>query len=155
MAHINVLSHRTVDHGTHMAPQARSSACSARVDCREVDMALVRNAARIARATELRNLAVDLVALRGAMTDVRAGNKNIQVMMYESDRLAVLYKTPRLDLSTEGAPAWIQPKGFMVDVWFDGRKTLSMQWDHEGPIDVFTFKPGEWEDSITNALFES
>lgn len=118
-------------------------------------MPLVRNAVRIARATELRNLAVDLVALRGAMTDAQAGNKNIQVMMYESDRLAVLYKTPRLDLSTEGAPAWIQPKGFMVDVWFDGRKTLSIQWDHEGPIDVFTFKPGEWEDSITNALFES
>jgi hypothetical protein len=74
-------------------------------------MALVRNAARIARATELRNLAVDLVALRGAMTDAQAGNKNIQVMMYENDRLAVLYKTPRLDLSTEGAPAWIQPTG--------------------------------------------
>jgi hypothetical protein len=37
----------------------------------------------------------------------------------------------------------------------DGRKTMSIQWDHEEPIDVFTFKPGEWEDSITNALFET
>jgi hypothetical protein len=59
-------------------------------------MALVRSAARIARATELRNLAVDLVALRGAVADADDGGKTIQVMMFEGDRLSVLYKTPRV-----------------------------------------------------------
>lgn len=44
-------------------------------------MALVRSAARIARATELRNLAVDLVALRGALADAGDGGKIIQVMI--------------------------------------------------------------------------
>ncbi|WP_426434053.1 hypothetical protein [Bradyrhizobium genosp. P] len=117
-------------------------------------MASVRSAARIARATELRNLAVDLVALRGAMTDASDGDKTIEVMMFENDRLAILYKTPRLRLSTGGAPAQFQPKGFMVDVWFDGHKTMSIQWDHEEPIDVFVFRPGEWEASIEKALSE-
>jgi len=114
----------------------------------------VKNAARIARATELRNLAVDLVALQGKMTDAVDGDKTIQVMMFENDRLAVLYKTPRLMLSTGGAPAQFQPRGFMVDVWFDGRKTMSIQWDHEEPIEVSVFKPGEWEESIEKLLSE-
>jgi hypothetical protein len=117
-------------------------------------MALVRSAARIARATELRNLAVDLVALRGAMADAEDGGRTIQVMTFEGDRLAVLYKTPRVTLNTGGAPTPFRPKGFMLDVWFDRRKTMSIQWDHEEPIDVFIFKPGEWEDSIAKALSE-
>jgi hypothetical protein len=59
-------------------------------------MASIRSAARIARATKLRNLAVDLVALRGAMADAFDGDKTIQVMVFEADRLSVLYKTPRV-----------------------------------------------------------
>jgi hypothetical protein len=120
-------------------------------------MALVRSAARIARATELRNLAVDLVALRGAVADADDGGKTIQVMMFEGDRLSVLYKTPRVTLSNGGAPAPFRPKDFMLEVWFDGRKTMSVHWDHEEeqPIDVVAFKPGEWEDSIAKALSET
>jgi hypothetical protein len=51
-------------------------------------MALVRSAALIARAAELRNLAVDLVALRGSMADAEDGGKTIQVMMFEKERLS-------------------------------------------------------------------
>lgn len=40
----------------------------------------------------------------------------------------------------------------MLDVWFDGRKTMSVHWDHDGPVEVVAFKPGEWEDSITQTL---
>ena len=115
-------------------------------------MALVLSAARIVRATELRNLAVDLVALRGAMADAGDGAKTVQMMMFERNRLSVLYKTPRVSLSTGGAPAQFRPKDFMVDVWFDGRKTMSVQWDHEEPVEVVAFKPGEWENSIAKAL---
>jgi hypothetical protein len=32
---------------------------------------------------------------------------------------------------------------------------MSVQWNHEELVDVFTFKPGEWEDLITNALSET
>src|ERR1700720_2612990 len=117
-------------------------------------MALVRSAARIARATQLRNLAVELVALRGAMADAEDGGKTIQVMTFEGDRLSVLYKTPRVPVSTGGAPAQFRPKDFMVDVWFDGRKTMSVQWDHEETVEVVAFKPGEWENSIAKALSE-
>ena len=118
-------------------------------------MALVRSAARIARATELRNIAVDLVALRGAVADADDGGKTIQVMMFEGDRLSVLYKTPRVTLSNGGAPAPFRPKDFMLEVWFDGRKTMSVHWDHEEPIDVVAFKPGEWEDSLPAEYWES
>jgi hypothetical protein len=115
-------------------------------------MALVLSAARIARAIEMRNLAVDLVALRGAMVDADDGPRTIQVMMFEGKPLSVLYKTPRVTLSAGGAPAPFRPKGFMLDVWFDGSKTMSIQWDQEEPIDVFVFKPGEWERSVLEAL---
>jgi hypothetical protein len=43
----------------------------------------------------------------------------------------------------------------MLDVWFDRRKTMSVQWDHEEPIDVRMFKPGEWEGFIVKALSEA
>jgi hypothetical protein len=117
-------------------------------------MALVLSAARIVRATELRNLAVDLVALRGAMADAEDGGKPIQVMTFEGDRLSVLYKTPRVTLSTGGAPGPFRPNNFMLDVWFDGRKTMSVHWDNEEPVDVVAFKPGEWEHSMAKALSE-
>jgi hypothetical protein len=67
----------------------------------------------------------------------------------------VLYKTPRVTLSDGGAPAPFRPKGFMLDVWFDRRKTMSVQWDHEEPIDVLMFKPREWEGFIAKALSEA
>src|ERR1700722_14645560 len=111
-------------------------------------MALVRSPARIARATELRNLAVDLVAQRGGMADVEDGDRIVKVMTFEDDRLSVLYKTPTATLSDGGAPAKFRPKDFMVDVWFGGHKTMSVEWDHDGPVEVFVFKPGEWEHLI-------
>ncbi len=78
--------------------------------------------ARIARAVELRNLAVDLVALRGGMANAEDGSRTIQVMMFEGNRLSVLYKSPRVILSGGDAPPPFRPKGFMLEVWFDGRK---------------------------------
>lgn len=55
-------------------------------------------------------------------------------------------------MSGGDAPPPFRPKGFMLDVWFDGRKTMSVHWDHDGPVEVVAFKPGEWEDSITQTL---
>ncbi|MGM4962976.1 hypothetical protein AB7714_05680 [Tardiphaga sp. 1201_B9_N1_1] len=115
-------------------------------------MALVTNPARIARAIELRNHAVDLVASRGAMANANDGGRSVQVMAFDEGRLSVLYKTPRTTLSSADAPAPFRPKGFMIEVWFDGRKTMSVHWDHEGPVEVVTFKPGDWENSIAEAL---
>jgi hypothetical protein len=86
------------------------------------------------------------------MVDAEDGGKTIQVMMFEKERLSVLYKTPRVTLSTGGAPAPFRPKDFMLDVWFDGHKTMSVHWDHEEPVEVIAFKPGEWEHSIAKAL---
>lgn len=111
-------------------------------------MALVRGPARVARAIELRNLAVDLVALRGRMVDAEDGDRTVQVMMLEENRLSVLYKTPTTTLGDGGAPLQFRPKGYMLEVWFDGRKALSIHWDHNGPVEVAAFTPGEWEASI-------
>ena len=115
-------------------------------------MPLVSSAARIARAIELRNLAVDLVALRGGTADAEDGGRTVRVMMFEENRLSVLYKTPTTLLSGGDAPPEFRPKGFVLDVWFDGRKTLSVHWDHNGPVEVVAFRPGEWEASIARAL---
>ena len=108
-------------------------------------MALVTTPARVTRAIELRNLAVDLIAARGVMSDAQDGDRSIQVMAFDEDRLSVLYKTPRVTLRGAEAPPPFRPKGYMIEVWFDGRKTLSVHWDHEGPVEVVTFKPGDWE----------
>jgi hypothetical protein len=91
-------------------------------------MALVRSAARIARATELRNLAVDLVALRGAVADADDGGKTIQVMMFEGDRLSVLYKTQRVTLSNGRRSGSVSAKGFHA------RRLVRRAQDHVRPL---------------------
>jgi hypothetical protein len=88
------------------------------------------------------------------LVDAEDGGKTIQVMVFEGDRLSVLYKTPRVILSGRDAPAPFRPKGFMLEVWFDGRKTMSVHWDHEEPVEVVAFRPGEWEHSIAKSLSE-
>lgn len=115
-------------------------------------MALVRSPARIARAIDLRNVAVDLVALRGRIAEAQDRHRTVRVMMFEGDRLSILYKTPTTILGDEGAPAEFRPRDFMLDAWFDGRKTLSVHWNHDGPAEVVGFKPGEWEDVMIRSL---
>src|ERR1700738_5203623 len=111
----------------------------------ELTMARMSKATKIENTTKLRDLAVDLVAHHGKLTPVKKGAESILVMTYEDDRIAILYKTPNVDLSTEGAPAWINPKGYMIDIWFDNAKKMSVQWDDNGPVDVLVFKTGDWE----------
>jgi hypothetical protein len=73
-------------------------------------MASVRSAGRIARAIELRNLVVDLIAQRGGVLDAEDGGRTIQIMMFEGNRLSVLYKSPRTLLSGGDAPPPFQPR---------------------------------------------
>jgi hypothetical protein len=107
-------------------------------------MARMSQATKIQITTKLRDLAVDIVANHGRLTPVKKGAETITVMTYEDDRVAILYKTPKVDLSDAGVPAWVNPKGFMIDVWFDNAKKMSVQWDNDGPIDVLVFKAGDW-----------
>ncbi len=100
------------------------------------------------RATDLRNLAVDLVAHGGKLVPVKKGNETIEVMAYEGARIAILYTTPRVDLRVAGVPDHVNPKSFMLDIWYDNRKRLSVQWEHDQPIDVLMYKPGDWEDDF-------
>jgi hypothetical protein len=97
------------------------------------------------RATVLRDAAVELVARRGGMIAVKAVNKVVEVMAFEGEQVAVLYKTPNLDLGDPTAPAFVNPKGFLVDVWFGAAKKLSVQWDHDGAPEVLLYKSGDWE----------
>ena len=115
-------------------------------------MALARSPARIARAIDLRNVAVDLVAMPGRIAEAQDCDRTVQVMMFEGERLSILYKTPTTILGDGGAPAEFRPKDFMLDDWFDGRKTLSVHWSHDGLAEVVESKPGEWEDSMIRSL---
>jgi hypothetical protein len=103
---------------------------------------------KMQRASDLRNAAVDLVARHGAIVPVKKGGATIGVMAYQGPQIAVLYTTPRVDLNDPRAPAHVNPKAFMVDVWFENRKTLSVQWDHDGPLEILMYKPGYWEASL-------
>jgi hypothetical protein len=50
-------------------------------------------------------------------------------MIYKDDRFTILYKNPKADLSVAGVPEWVSPKGFMIDLWFDNAKRMSVQRD--------------------------
>jgi hypothetical protein len=109
------------------------------------------SAARLMRATELRDAAVDLVAQYGKMVGVRFMDKTIETMAFENEHVAILYKTPRLKLDCPWAPASANPKGFLVDVFSASRKTFSVQWERDGQIEVLLYKPGVWESFLDAA----
>jgi hypothetical protein len=106
------------------------------------------SAAKLLRATELKDAAVDPVAKHGKMVGAKFMDKEIEIMAFESERLSILYKTPRLNLNCPWAPPSANPKGFLVDIWWANRKTFSVEWDHDGPIDVLLYKQGEWETCV-------
>ena len=103
--------------------------------------------AKLLRATELRDAAVDLVARHGKMVGAKFLGREIEIMAFENERIAILYKTPRLNLNCPWAPASANPKAFLVDI-FATRKMFSAQWEHDGPIEVLLYKPGEWESLV-------
>jgi hypothetical protein len=111
-------------------------------------MTRMSQAPKIEIATKLRDVAVDLVANHGQMTAIKKGADTVIVMTYEDDHYAILYKTPKADLSVANVPEWVNPKGFMIDVWFDNAKKMSVQWDNDGPIEILVFKPGCWETGL-------
>jgi hypothetical protein len=99
-------------------------------------MARMSKATKIENATKLRDLAIDLVANHGQLTLVKVGAGTIQVMTYEDERFAILY---------DNKPSLMNLTGFMIDIWFNNAKKISVQWDNDGPIDVLAFKTGDWE----------
>jgi hypothetical protein len=107
-------------------------------------MTKVSKATKNETATKIRDLAVDIVANHGQMTNLKKGEGTIPMMTYEDSRIAILFKTPRVDLSDPSVPAWVNPKGFGIDIWLDNTKKMSVQWDNDGPIDVLFFKSGDW-----------
>ncbi|SDO48121.1 hypothetical protein [Afipia sp. GAS231] len=103
------------------------------------------SATKLARATELRNAAVDMVAAHGKMVGAKFMDKTIEIMAFENEHVAILYKTPRLNLDCPWAPASANPKGFLVDIFAANRKTFSVQWDNDEKIEVLLYKSGGWE----------
>lgn len=104
---------------------------------------------KLQRARRLRDLAVELMAHGGKLVPAKRLDQTIEVMAYEGERIAILYNTPRVDLRFPDAPDHVNPKSFMVDVWYDNKKRLSIQWDHDGELDILTYKSGDWEDAMT------
>jgi hypothetical protein len=109
------------------------------------------SAAKLIRATELRDAAVDLVARHGKMVGAKFMDKDIEILAFESEHVAILYKTPRLNLDCPWAPPGANPKGFLVDIFTTSRKTFSVQWERDEQIEVLLYRPGSWESFLDAA----
>jgi len=118
-------------------------------------MTKLSKATKLDVATRMRDIAVDLVADHGQLTTAKKGSGTITVTTYEDAHFAILFKTPKVDLSDPNAPAWINPKGYGIDIWFDNAKKMAVQWDNDGPLDVHVFQSGDWMIELERLLSHS
>jgi hypothetical protein len=44
------------------------------------------------------------------------------------------------------------PLGHILDVYGDGGKMLNLHWDNDGNIEIVSFKRGDWEEEILDAV---
>jgi hypothetical protein len=114
---------------------------------------------RLARATALRDLALQAIRARGAWE--KAGPTNL--MMLRDGEIMVSYRTPfqrlpqlsqktRYYLALLGGP---KPLPFGLDLWHRRKKALGIEWDEDGPVALVSFSPGDWEAELEQLVAPS
>jgi hypothetical protein len=75
-----------------------------------------------------------------------------------------IYRTPfsRIPLNglkprNFGDAALMQRRGpgnlpYALDVWWAGRKVMSLEWDHDGSLDLASFAKGDWDAQLLDVV---
>jgi hypothetical protein len=126
---------------------------------------------RIARVTSIRVAAVNLIQAKGSWEPVRVRGEQRKVMGLRLGSLSMSLTTPfqkfhmeppkipdriKGDYARYGAAALmsrLKPHlGFGLDVWGTDGKVLNVLWNNEGEIEIVSFKRGDWEEEILDAV---
>jgi hypothetical protein len=120
---------------------------------------------KIARATYLRDAAIQIVRREGKWQEVIVDKKPIFVMGANSSKLSILYTTPfqklpepsiskRLATDTEkydsaaGLASMPKREAFLLDIWDNQGKVLSVAWDDGKPIHIVFYRKKDWESDL-------
>jgi hypothetical protein len=66
-----------------------------------------------------------------------------------------LYKTPDVDLSEPNVPHRSNPEELVLDVWLDGQKRMSLQWEAAAEKEILLFKPDGCEKEAAQEIRSS
>ncbi len=112
--------------------------------------------ADLERLLAIRSAALDLLAKSGAWESAGATN----FLVYSGGAIKIAYRTPFQKLPTENDRSRYERtlRGFKrnlpygIDVWYNGRKVMNIEWDDAGDFEVLSFRRGEWEAIFTTKI---
>src|ERR1700722_18870255 len=80
----------------------------------------------------------------------------VKLLVYNSGSLQIAYRTPFQKLPDPGQATHYKraqlngkpnlPYG--LDIWFDGKKVLNVEWGDDTRFDIVSYKPGPWEQAL-------
>jgi hypothetical protein len=115
-----------------------------------------RTTRRMLRALELRAVALNLVRAHGRWESAK-NLVDCKFLFAEMGGFKILHSTPFMRLpeppdwfkygrALAGRPAML-PYG--LNIWADGGgKVLFLEWDDKGPVNLVSFRRGEWEAAL-------
>jgi hypothetical protein len=114
---------------------------------------------KLDRVTRLRDAAVRLVISDGEWKTASVKGNAVRIRGVDRGQLSILYTTPfqRLPRDFTDREKYIAASNnirlptaaaFLLDVWADGRKVLSLAWDDGAPIDIVSYHRGDWESEL-------
>lgn len=89
---------------------------------------------RLNEAKKLRESALRVLDRSGLDTIIYDHQKRHHTRRVEVDGLTIMHSNPKGEQ--------------LLDIW-QGRKVFSIAWDATGAMQVVTFRPGDWRDSLS------
>jgi hypothetical protein len=109
------------------------------------------------RAIELRDVGLSVLEAYGRWKP--CGSRDLHMLTADVSNLLILYRTPfqkifkpsermKYMAAVFGQPPRTLPYG--LDIWH-GKKVLSIDWDDAEAVEIRSFAPGKWEDTLLAA----
>ncbi len=106
------------------------------------------------RAIELRDAGLSVLERYGRWKP--CGSRDLHMLTADVSNLLILYRTPfqkifkpsermKYMAAVFGQPPRTLPYG--LDIWH-GKKVLSVDWDDAEAVEIRSFTPGKWEDTL-------
>jgi hypothetical protein len=106
------------------------------------------------RAIELRDAGLSVLEVYGRWKP--CGSRDLHMLTADVSNLLILYRTPfqkifkpsermKYMAAVFGQPPRTLPYG--LDIWH-GKKVLSIDWDDAEAVEIRSFAPGKWEDTL-------
>lgn len=114
---------------------------------------------KLTRATELRDIALQLLASAGTWVESRRQDGTpVRCLEFRRDGITIIYRTPFQKVFSEPSDSLKYRAALLgldcktnlpygLDIW-SGRKVMNIEWDDRGRVDLVSFKRGPWEQHL-------